>query len=372
MLSTDENIFIEGSEVRQRMRDYGKLVEELHIIVKNQKSKTKNQNFGNVFIYPANGYIKIFRTGAKLISQFPRVSISRLVITSQDPFELGLIAYLLKKKFNLPLQLQVHTDFLSLYFQQESVRNKIKVVLGKWLVKKADGLRVVSERIKDSLCFELQVLSSKITVLPIVYDMERFKTGAVKIDLRRKYPDRFIILMATRLAREKNIGLAIRAMAEVVKVCPQALLLIVGSGPEHTNIKSQILGLKLQEDVVMENWSDDIISYYRTADLFLLTSNYEGGARSPAEAMASGLPVVMTDVAPAGETIINGKNGFVVLVGDYRQLADKLIELASDAGKLAIFKKQSLAMAVGFITKEVYLKLYYQALTNALTQKNYE
>ncbi len=340
----------------------------MHIVIKSHNPSFNNQKLGNVFVYPASSHIKIFRIGGKIISQFPRASTSQLLITSQDPFELGLIGYLLKKRFNLSLQLQAHTDFLSSYFWRESLRNKIRVLLGKVLVKKADGLRVVSERVKDSLIAG-GYTRKPIFVLPIVYDMDRFSKSEIRIDLHKKYPDYdFIILSASRLTREKNVGLAIKAMSEVVKKHPRALLLIVGSGSEESGLKLLTTRYSLQTNVIFEPWTKDIASYYKSADVFILTSNYEGGARSPAEAVASGLPVVMTDVPPARETVIDSKNGFVVPVGNYRQLADRLIELISNEDKRVVFQEQSLAGAVGFITKDVYLKLYYQALIGALSQ----
>lgn len=374
MLSTDKNIFRDGHPSQERMKDYGGLVGELHIVIytaKSEKLKTKNIK-ENVFLYPTRTPFGLF-----CFYLFNVWSISRRIIrkehgwlvTAQDPFETGLAGYLVKRFYNARLQIQIHTDFLSPYFGQESFRNKIRVILGKRIIKEADGLRVVSERIKNSLVASGYALKP-ITVLPIVYDMDRFSKNSIKTDLHSKYPRyEHIILLASRLTIEKNIGLAIKAMKAVVADCPKTLLLIVGDGPEAKKSKLLTIRYSLQTNVIFEPWTNDIISYYRTADIFVLTSNYEGGARAPAEAVASGLPVVMTDVPPARETVIDGQNGFVVPVNDYRQLADRLIELISNESKRIMFKKQSLAMAVGFITKEVYLKLYYQALVSALSQK---
>ncbi len=71
-------------------------------------------------------------------------------------------------------------------------------------------------------------------------------------------------------------------------------------------------------------------SYYKTADLFLLTSNYEGYGRTIIEAMAAGCPVVMTDVGIAGEIIKDGYDGSVVPVGDAKKLEESLLKLIGD------------------------------------------
>mgnify|MGYP001615904923 CR=1 FL=1 len=161
MLSTDENILKNGSEVRSRMFEYGKLVEEMHIIIKARNPKLQTSNFGNVFIYPSNTIFgfKTYNIAKSIIrnclpmGDLPKgekLEIRNYVITCQDPFETGLIGYFLKKKFKIPLHIQIHTDFLSPYFWRESLKNKIRVLLAKRIIPHADGIRVVSERIRKS------------------------------------------------------------------------------------------------------------------------------------------------------------------------------------------------------------------------------
>lgn len=323
MLSTDQNVFQEGSAVRQRMADYGSLVEELHIIVftKFQIRNLKIQILKNVCVYPTNSRFKLFyfldayKIAGKVIKSLSHKA-NQWLITTQDPFETGLVGYLLKKKFKIPLQVQIHTDFLSPYFWRESLKNKLRVWLAKWLVKKADCIRVVSERIKNSLMSNVKSQMSKVEVLPIFVDIPKLQAAPVKTDLHKKYPNYdFIILMASRLAKEKNIGLAIAAFANIqdsISTIKNPLLLIVGDGPERRSLQLKTYNLQVENNVKFEPWTDDLASYYKTADLFLITSNYEGYSLAAMEAAAAGLPVIMTDVGIA--------LGEVVPVGDLRAL----------------------------------------------------
>ena len=377
MLSTDQSVFKSSSSSRERMKDYGSLVEELHIIVKNQKSKIKNQNFGNVFLYPTNDIFNfLYFFNAYKIAKKILVASGQWLITAQDPFETGLVGYWLKRKCNLPLQVQVHTDFLSPYFWRESVKNKIRVVMGRWLVKKADGLRVVSERIKNSLVASGYTSSSlrlsepnglkPVSVLPIFVDIQKIRDVPINMDLHQKYPDKFIILMASRLTKEKNIAMAIEAIRRLTRIstpinAERILLLIVGDGPEYENLKSQISNLKLQECVIIENWSDDLESYYKTADLFLLTSNYEGYGRTVVEATAVGLPVVMTDVGVA--------IGIVSPVEDVKTLVGNLKLLLE--GKLTrdeVLKNQVEILSF-YRSKEDFLNRTKQSWSRCLTSR---
>ncbi|MDP3764362.1 MAG: glycosyltransferase [bacterium] len=356
MLSTDENIFKEGSEVLARIVDYGKLVEELHVVIKS--SQKINKVIGNIFLYSTNSFgvfyfWNAYRISSSIIRNW-KLEIKNCVITCQDPFELGLVGCFLKFFKSVPLQMQVHTDFLSPYFKKGSFKNKIRVILARRIIKRADNIRVVSERIKNSLKAKSYKLKARIDVLPIFIDTQKIKDAPVNIDLHKKYPNKFIVLMASRLTKEKNIGLAIEAMVEIAKKYPQALLLVVGNGPELEKLKA--ISYKLRANVIFENWSNNLSSYYKTADLFLLTSNYEGYGRTVIEATGAGLPVVMTDVGIA--------IGSVYPVGSKRELIKQLgILVESKEKRLEIFKSQEKFLSF-YNSKEDYLNKIKQSWQN--------
>ena len=141
-------------------------------------------------------------------SQFGKFLSKRInVISTQDPFETGIAGWLLARKFRLPLQIQVHTDFLSSYFWKESFLNKIRVIIGKFLVKRADCLRVVSTESKILYSSNLQPTTYNLialAVLPIFVDIEKIKSTPANFDVRKKYPQfSFIIMTISRLEKEK-------------------------------------------------------------------------------------------------------------------------------------------------------------------------
>src|SRR3989344_3316211 len=324
MLSRDHKILDGNSEVFSRMKEYAHLAEELYIVVfsKNIDSRAESRDCDNLHIYPAKSLLDMYRIGKKIIHN-SKFMIHDSVITAQDPFETGLVGYLLGRRKQIPLELQAHTDFLSPYFFRESLKNKIRVLLARFLVKKADHLRVVSERIKKSVVAQIGYPESRIELRPIFVDTEKIKRSPIKTDLHKKYPGKFIILMASRLTREKNISLAIEAFAGIMNQelrIKNPLLLIVGDGPERENLELRIKNYavpagrqELRSNAVIEPWTDDLASYYKTADLFLLTSNYEGYGRTVIEAQAAGLPILMTDVGVAiGEVVPVGDKAALV------------------------------------------------------------
>ncbi|KKU85155.1 MAG: Glycosyltransferase, partial [Parcubacteria group bacterium GW2011_GWA2_47_9] len=135
------------------------------------------------------------------------------------------------------------------------------------------------------------------------------------------------ILMVSRLTSEKNVGLAIDAMAEVLKKHPKAGLIIVGDGPEREALELKTKSYKLQANVKFKGWQNDTAPYYKGADIFLLTSWYEGWGMSAVEAMRYGAAVVMDDVGLAGEVVEDGKTGLVVPVGDKNALVGAITRL---------------------------------------------
>ena len=123
MLSTDRNIPILGSAVSERMKEYGALVEELHIVLLSDSShKLKETKLSdNVWVYPTNSSFKVFRPrdaaklGKKIVFEKKFVRGESL-ITTQDPFECGWAGLKIKKKWRIPLEVQLHTDPFSPYF----------------------------------------------------------------------------------------------------------------------------------------------------------------------------------------------------------------------------------------------------------------
>ena len=189
--------------------------------------------------------------------------------------------------------------------------------------------------------------------------LKKFKKRPIKTDLRKKYPQfDFIILMASRLTAEKNIGLAIEAMAEVIKKHPKTGLIIAGDGPERKMLNRKSQNYKLQENIILEPWTDDLVSYYKTADLFLLTSNYEGYGMAVVEAMAAGCPVIMTDVGLANEVLVDKKEGLVIPVGNKEKLVKAILNIMENPELKTDLIRNSQKLMHFWPTREEYLNKY--------------
>lgn len=301
------------------MRELSKGWDEVHIIVASDSTYTETVIGDNVWVYPTRSKVKAFYPiDARKLGRFIIRRRGITQITCQDPFLTAIAGVGLKKEFGLPLELQVHTDVGSPNYPY-TIGNKIRKALALSYLPQADTIRVVSGRIRDYLVSRLGIDGSKITVRPIAVDVMKIKNAVVTVDLHRKYPqfDK-IVLMASRLTAEKNISLALTAWTEVQRNCPGAGLVIVGNGPKEKALKSMAEKLGIGKSVAFEGWADQgtLVSYYKTADLFLNTSLFEGYGMTLVEAKAAALRTVSTDVGIAreiGATIVDMNAGSVAL-----------------------------------------------------------
>ncbi len=249
----------------------------------------------------------------------------------------------------------------------------------KKIIKNADSVRVVSERLKEWVVDKYGIANDRIFVIPIYTEYESgiknhesgiknqglrnnllAQAGEMKkLEIRNwKLEKNFTILTVGRLVKVKNIKLQIEAMADVIKIFPDVRLVIVGDGPEKEKLHRLANRLKLKDKVEFKGWQEKVKPYYENADLFLLTSNSEGWGLVVVEAMKFGLPVIMTDVGCAGEVIKNEKNGIVIPIKDKKALIAAISEMIANKEKREVFAEKGLETVNKLPDKEETLGLY--------------
>jgi 1,2-diacylglycerol 3-alpha-glucosyltransferase len=363
-IGTDRKVFEPESAVRARMIEYGKLFSELHIVVFSlaKNSYRDEQIAPNVWIYATcskNRWRYIFDARSIIQKEFKDKRID--VITTQDPFETGLAGVLARRAVPAKLHMQIHTDFMSTYFTRGSWLNRIRVAIASKILPKADAVRAVSDRIKTSLAKIDPKLPDRTRVLPIYTDTSVFKDAPITDDLHKVYPQfSFIILMASRLTAEKNIGFALKLLREIVLKYKDVGMVIVGDGPEKKYLQGIVLRDHLDRNVVFEPWQSSLASYYHTADVFLTTSLYEGYGLTLVEAAASGSPIISSDVGVAQQIIESGKTGFICDLSQPETFSKALFDLIEQPAKLAEMKHvaDKIAHEKASEPKAEYLKKY--------------
>lgn len=323
MFSSDPRIDETGSPSGSRMQRYREVLERLDIIPLDRSSGGRLLRFWHGY-WKARQYLKEDRYD---------------IIVAQD-IEHAFLAVLLKWEFSTPFQMQLHTDIFSPFFYKGSFINRLRIFFAKRLITKATCIRVVSERIENSIRKSFPNHEFRIVRMPIPPIITQITKWNTDIPFKPQYAEGhdFIILMVARLEKEKNIPLALEVFKEFLSERPKALLVIAGRGSQKEDLKHMCNRLGIQANVEFLN---GYTREYEIADVLLLTSNYEGYGLVALEALYNGVPVIMTDVGVAGEVVKDNINGFVVPVSDKKRLLESLLKYSRDVVLQNRFKEQA-------------------------------
>lgn len=122
------------------------------------------------------------------------------------------------------------------------------------------------------------------------------------------------ILHIGRFSPQKNHELLIRAFSKIHQIFPQTVLYLVGQGDLQEKIKMQVESANLEHSVKFLGPQDSVYEILNKADIFVLSSNYEGMPITIIEAMATGLPIVSTNVGGVGDMLTHNVTGVLVPV----------------------------------------------------------
>ena len=132
-------------------------------------------------------------------------------------------------------------------------------------------------------------------------DTQRFAFDARRREAFRKelgLADRFIVGHAGHLAAVKNQAFLLELMPEILKMCPNACLLLLGEGEDRPMLEQKIRALQLEGYVHMTGNVRNVPDYLNAMDVFAFPSLYEGMPLSVIEVQANGLPCVISDRVP--------------------------------------------------------------------------
>jgi len=207
------------------------------------------------------------------------------------------------------------------------------------LVRDSDLLIGISNETVAALKAEYPGSAEKTAAIFNPVDTERFKPDPT---LRRSGRERLglpnsavAVLMSGVLHKQKGLHLGLLAFAQLAGSYPQARLIIAGDGPEKERLAALAgeLGLTARVTFLGLVPNDEMPLYYNSADAYLNpTLRMEGLGIVNIEAMACGLPCVVSLIGGTGSTIQDGISGFFVKPGDLDGLKNSLAALLRDAG----------------------------------------
>ena len=152
-------------------------------------------------------------------------------------------------------------------------------------------------------------------------------------------------MVHARFLRDKGVVEYFDAARIVQKTYPQARFILVGEPDENPEAVPADIIATWPPLIEMPGWLDDVRETLKGASVFVLPSYREGTPKSTLEAMAMARPVVTTDAPGCRETVVEGKNGYLVPVGDAQALAQAMLKFAHDPARVADMGTASLEMA---------------------------
>jgi glycosyltransferase involved in cell wall biosynthesis len=333
-ISNDPSIFTQGSDARERMRQYAKALGELHIISRAPKG-AKEVFEETLHLVPYTGG-KV----AALLEIPDRVRTLILsndieVVSAQDPFEHGWMALKAIRGTNAKLSIQIHTDFLSPWFTRSgnfrSIKirmpflNRIRVRIADRVIPKATGIRVVSKRISDSLITRYGTKIPTPEIIPLSVPLTPPSAAPLP-----EHPFSFAFITASRLEPEKRIEDILMALARLGPRMSQVGLFVVGEGRERRKLEALTKKLGLKDRVIFTGWRADDWGLMRSAHAYVQASGYEGYGVSLLKAALARIPIITTDVGIVGEAFKGYEDVLSVPPSDHLNLAVQMNTLLGE------------------------------------------
>jgi phosphatidylinositol alpha-1,6-mannosyltransferase len=243
----------------------------------------------------------------------------------------GTAAMIVKKFLGIPYFVSCHG--MDILIAQTAPRKKKLLVK---ILTEARGVIANSQFTKNEL-LKIGVAENKIT---IVYPCpKKFEMSVSAEAIKRKYhlENKKILLTVGRLVRRKGHNKVIEAMPKILEKLPEAIYIVVGGGPEISNLKSQISNLDLTNKVIFtgEIFDEELAAFYKMCDVFIMIprqigGDVEGFGTVYLEANQFGKPVVASKSGGAAEAVLDGVTGLIVDSADANQIADAIIKLLTE------------------------------------------
>lgn len=272
------------------------------------------------------GKIKIIYNCRKALYRYlknnkPDILISFLFITN-------IIAISCCRKLNIPVIISERNDPSFYGVKQKKVM--------KMMYRRASGIVCQSEKVKTYMERNYKISNAVVIQNPIAEN----QIGDFLEQKSKK------IISVGRLVKQKNQKLLIEAFSDIADKYPGYYLYIYGEGNLRAELENLIYLRKMQQRILMPGIQKEAVKVNRDAQLFVLSSDFEGYPNVLVEAMANGIPVVATDInsGTVSELIKDGKNGYLYNVNDKEGLKECLCKSLSDIERINSFAKNNLSI----------------------------
>lgn len=189
----------------------------------------------------------------------------------------------------------------------------------------------------------------KTTIFPWGIDLDRFKPDK-NLQLREKlgWEQSFILLSLRSWEEIYGVDVFVKAFIDASKEIPQLRLILLGEGSQRDLIHKMVSNAGISDKVFFGGVipQKELPQFYHASDLYVSASYSDGSSVSLMEALASGLPVLVSDIPGNKEWIKEEDNGWLFETGNIEHLKNKIIEIFNNQDKLLSIRKQARATAM--------------------------
>jgi len=282
----------------------------------------------------SNFLLWIYHLNSQMISKTTELfETERFDLIHAHDWVVGRAAVELKNRLGLPLISTIHATEIGRGGSLDGeYRRKVRDI-ERLLVEQSDGIICCSNYMLDHIQYVLGAVKTKIRVIPNGVEASRFNNGRQpQLIPTGVSEDRKTILYVGRIVREKGIFTLLDAFEKLRKQGKDVSLVLVGEGPLKEDLAKEVLRRKLNDRVKLAGFVDEkkLVSLYNSSDAFVLPSHYEPFGMVALEAMASRVPVVVSDVGGLSEIVEDGITGVKVPAANPSTLAEGILRVLED------------------------------------------
>lgn len=252
-------------------------------------------------------------------------------------------------------------------------QNSIVRIFTKIAFKKVEKIITPSSGVCEDVKNLFNLRNEKVDFVYNFVDFEKIENLSKEnveeeIFIKKSKP---IILAVNRLDLQQKDTITLLNAFFIVLQNLDSLLVIIGEGPDRPKIEKKIKELNLELNVFLLGHRDNPYKYIKKSDIFVLSSFHEGMPIVLIEAISCRLPVVATDCNFGPREIIkDGYNGFLVKIGDYKTMAERIIELLKNEELRKNFIENSQNILKNF-SSETALWKYKEIISSLLKNENH-
>ncbi len=190
-----------------------------------------------------------------------------------------------------------------------------------------------------------------------VYPQDKKRLEVITLTGRDVSKD-FVIGSVARFTAAKNIKNLIKIAVRACKAKRQLIFIFIGDGELYRDCTDIVRENNLADRILLPGWQDNVKEWLDILDVFVLYSLWEGLSVSILEAMASGLPIVASNIKGNNE-LVTKYNGVLIDVNDHNKMFEELVGLPQKNDLLTLWSKQSIGRVKKSFSYDSFIKSYH-------------